>query len=143
MEPTDPLAAIRARADVLARAEPAPLKAAAEAALEGLPDIEVLKNATGLVMLPMRDTAEGVAFHLGEVLVAESHIRGGRAEGYGMRLGHDLEAAMAMAVLDLALALDPKAEAGAFVAEEAARQAEADRARLCAVEATRVKMETF
>jgi alpha-D-ribose 1-methylphosphonate 5-triphosphate synthase subunit PhnG len=61
-----------------------------------------------------------------------------------MRRGRDLEAAMAMAVVDLAVALDISREAClAFAADEAARQAEDDRDTLRRVEATRVDMETF
>ncbi len=70
--------------NVLARAEPAGLKALAENLLESLGDIEVLGNRTGLVMVPMRDTVENVDFHLGEVLVSEAHITDAAgAIGYG------------------------------------------------------------
>ncbi len=82
--------------DALARAEPAQLNEFAEGLIAALGDIEVLYSRTGLVMLPMRDTAQGTVFHLGEVLVSEAHIRAGTCEGYGMRRGHDLEAAMAL-----------------------------------------------
>ncbi|MFW2544841.1 phosphonate C-P lyase system protein PhnG [Primorskyibacter sp. 2E107] len=129
---------------VLARAEATPLKALAETLLPGLGAITVLENRTGLVMLPMQDTAQGTHFHLGEVLVSEARIRGDRVEGYGMRRGRDLEAAMAMAVVDLAVALGQgHAVCGAFVRHEAAMQTEADYETLRRVEATRVDMETF
>ena len=95
-------------------------------------------------MLPMRDTAGGVAFHLGEVLMAEAHIRRGDVDGYGMRQGHDLEAAMAMALVDLALASDIRAaDCAAFCAREAEALRQADTETLRQVEATRVNMETF
>lgn len=126
----------------LARAEDAPLKAAAEAVLPRLGDIEVVASRTGLVMLPMRDTVQGTDFFLGEVLVAEAHIRAGGAEGYGMVSGRDLERAMAVAVLDVARALGLPGAAD-FASAEAARQAEADRETLRRIEATRVDMETF
>ncbi|MEL6680708.1 MAG: phosphonate C-P lyase system protein PhnG [Pseudomonadota bacterium] len=129
--------------DTLARADAARLKAVAEALLPRLDGIEVLQNRTGLVMLPMRDTVEGTAFHLGEVLVSEAHIRMGDLQGYGMRKGYDLEAAMAMAVLDLALSSGDCAEAEAFCVRERATLAEADSEVLRRVEATRVNMETF
>lgn len=129
------------RLEVLARAAPARLKAAAEALLPSLGAVEVLVNRTGLVMLPMRDTVKGTDFHLGEVLVAEAHLRtSAGAEGYGMVIGRDLERAMAMAVLDAA-GDDPAV--ARLVAEEARAQAAADRETLRAVEATRVEMETF
>jgi len=126
----------------LARAEDAPLKAVAEAMLPELGDIEVVASRTGLVMLPMRDTVQGTDFFLGEVLVAEAHIRARGVEGYGMVTGRDLERAMAVAVLDAAHALGLSAAAG-FAAAEAARQEAADRETLRRIEATRVDMETF
>lgn len=131
--------------DVLARANAARLKALAEPLLAQLgAEIEVLENRTGLVMLPMRDTAKGTHFHLGEVLVSEARIRASGQEGYGMRRGRDLEAAMAMAVVDLVVALGQgHVPVAAFVADEAARHAVEDRETLRRVEATRVDMETF
>lgn len=128
----------------LARADAARLKTFADSVLDSLGDIHVVHSRTGLVMLPMRDTAEGIAFHLGEVLVSEAHIEAQGKTGYGMRSGHDLEAAMAMAVVDLALTLGIQGEAcAAFCQSEADALAAADRAHLCKVEATRVDMETF
>lgn len=133
--------------EVLARADAARLRDLGEALIPLLGAVEVLRSRTGLVMLPMRDTAQGRAFHLGEVLVAEAHVRSSRSawvEGYGMRRGRDLEAAMAMALADLALALGPARDrVGAFLGDEAARQAEADDRAMREVEATRVAMETF
>lgn len=128
----------------LARADDARLKAFAEPLIADLPVIEVQENRTGLVMLPMRDTAQGTHFHLGEVLMSEARITGGGHEGYGMRRGRDLEAAMAMALVDLAVALGVRHDAcAAFVQAEAQAQADVDRETLCRVEATRVDMETF
>lgn len=132
------------RLGTLARADAARLKAFAETLIPDLGEIDVLQSRSGLVMLPMRDTAGGVAFHLGEVLMSEAHIRKGDRDGYGMRRGHDLEASMAMALVDLALSTDVRTEeCTAFCAEEAATLVEADRDVLRRVEATRVNMETF
>lgn len=129
---------------VLARADAARLKALAEPLIALLPQIAVRENRTGLVMLPMRDTAQGTHFHLGEVLMSEARIAAGGIEGYAMRRGRDLEAAMAMAVVDLAAALGAAPDAIArFLDAEAAAQAEADRETLRRIEATRVEMETF
>ena len=61
--------------DVLARADVARLMALAETLLPLLGAVEVVQSRTGLVMLPMRDTVHGTDFHLGEVLVAEAHLR--------------------------------------------------------------------
>ena len=84
--------------NTLARADSAGLKAFAESLIPQLGEISVQKNRSGLVMLPMQDTAQGTNFHLGEVLVSEAHVLAGGQEGYGMRRGRDLEAAMAMAL---------------------------------------------
>lgn len=134
---------------VLARADGARLKAEAEALLPALGTIEVVQSRSGLVMVPLRDTVQGTDFFLGEALVAEAHIRlhpasgeGAVVEGYGMVTGHDLEQAMAMALLDGAHRLGLP-EPARFVCAEAALQQAEDVARLCAIEATRVDMETF
>lgn len=127
---------------ILARAEPGRLKAIAEIILTQLGEIEVLVSRTGLVMLPFRDTVLGTDFFLGEVLVAEAHIRTGGVEGYGMVTGRDLERAMAMAVLDAGRVLG-LAEVPAFIAHEAVLQKAEDVALLRRIEATRVEMETF
>jgi len=129
----------------LTHAPPEAVKALAEAAIPHLPEITVLKNRTGLVMLPYMDSAEGTQFHLGEVLVAEGHIRlPDGIEGYGMVLGRDIVFALGVAVLDAALNASVLVERiMAFVEEQAAAQAAADTALLRKVEATRVDMETF
>lgn len=69
--------------DTLARADADRLVAFAEAVLPGLGPVEVVQSRTGLVMLPLRDTVQGTDFHLGEVLVAEAHIRAAGTEGDG------------------------------------------------------------
>lgn len=132
--------------ETLARAEPEALKALASELLPELGAVEVIASRSGLVMAPMRDTAQGTDFHLGEVLVAEAHIRLPETgtEGYGLIPGMDLERAMAMAVLDAAHLSDRGADAVArFAAEQARAQAEADTETLRRIEATRVEMETF
>lgn len=127
---------------VLARADAARIKAAAEGTLPSLGAINVVTSRTGLVMLPLRDTVKGTDFFLGEVLVAEAHIRAGGLDGYGMVTGRDLERAMAMAVLDLALGLG-NTDVLDFIAAEALTQNAEDEVRLRQIEATRVEMETF
>lgn len=129
--------------DVLARADSDRLAALAEGVLASLGPVEVVQSRTGLVMLPMRDTVQGTDFHLGEVLMAEAHIRAAGTEGYGMIVGRDLTRAMAMAVVDAAASLGQTPEIRAFLHREAAEQAATDTARLREVEATRVDMETF
>ena len=132
------------RLGTLARADAERLKAFAETLIPELGAIEVVQSRSGLVMLPIRDTAGGVAFHLGEVLMSEAHIRKDDAVGYGMRRGHDLEASMAMAVVDLALATDVRtSDCAEFCDAEAKVLKEKDEDVLRRVEATRVNMETF
>lgn len=134
------------RLETLARADEAALKAFAEELLPALGEIDVIQSRTGLAMLPMRDTVQGTDFHLGEVLVAEAHVRllSTGAEGYGMIVGRDLERAMAMAIVDAAGSIETLAgRIGSFVEDEALKIVAADAERLRAVEATRVDMETF
>lgn len=127
---------------VLARADATRSKALAEQVLPGLGQVEVVNSRTGLVMLPLRDTVKGTDFFLGEVLVAEAHIRAADADGYGMVTGRDLEQAMAMAILDVARQ-QGHALVADFIETEAAEQRQEDEARLRLIEATRVEMETF
>lgn len=129
---------------ILAKADADRIKVFAETLIPQLGDIAVLENRTGLVMLPMRDTAKGVNFHLGEVLVSEARITADGQDGYGMRRGRDLEAAMAMALIDLAVASGISHDTcTVFLDEEATAQTAADTDLLKRVEATRVDMETF
>ncbi|GHF64898.1 alpha-D-ribose 1-methylphosphonate 5-triphosphate synthase subunit PhnG [Deinococcus metalli] len=132
---------------VLAAAPAHAVKALAD---QVLPDLQrhgplnVVHNRTGLVMLPYRDTVSGAPFHLGEVLVAEGHVRQANLTGYGACLGRDLEQALAVALLDLA------AQHGGFegllrpfLVQHAAQQDHDTDTLLRQVEATRVHMETF
>lgn len=130
----------------LAAMAPAALKAEAEAILPRLGPVQVLASRTGLVMLPMRDTVQNTDFLLGDVLVAEAHLRLTLhdVEGYGMVTGRDLEQAMAMALIDAALAAGVEtARLTAFLTEAAATIAQAETEVLRRIEATRVEMETF
>lgn len=121
------------------------VKALAETVLLALGDVKVLQNRTGLVMMPYTDSAQGTVFHLGEVLVAEAHIRlPDGTEGYGMIVGRDRAFAMGVAVLDAALAAGIAShQINAFVNEQKIAQEANDTALLRQVEATRVEMETF
>lgn len=122
------------------------IKAFTEPMLDELGSISVLKNRTGLIMLPYRDTAQGELFHLGEVLVSEAHVKlqEHNSEGYAACLGRDLEQALAVAILDASLSakqlVDPITE---FFQAEKQKLADADETLLKQVEATRVEMETF
>lgn len=132
--------------ETIAASDPAALKAEAEAILPSLGAVEVIHSRTGLVMQPMRDSVTGTDFHLGEVLVAEAHVRLTErgVEGYGMVVGRDLERAMAMALLDAARADGSASDRLAgFVRAQAERTQREEEALLRDIEATRVEMETF
>ena len=109
--------------------------------------VQVLQNRTGIVMLPYTDSVKGIQFHIGEVLMAEAHVRLNLispVEGYGACMGRDLQQALAIALLDAALRANIHADAiHAFVSAHAAQLQRADDALLHKVEATRVEMETF
>tara|TARA_A200000113_G_scaffold218249_1_gene225547 strand:- start:7450 stop:7866 length:417 start_codon:yes stop_codon:yes gene_type:complete len=130
--------------DSLAKADCARLKAFAETLIADIGEIEVLSNRTGLVMLPALDTAQGTTFHLGEVLVSEAKIKSGDVAAYGMRQGHDLEASMAMALVDLAMLKGIRVdECTAFCDAEFAALEALDIETLRKVEATRINMDSF
>ncbi len=121
------------------------LKSFADQVLLDIRRIEVLENRVGLTMWPMRDPVKGTDFFLGEVLMAEAHVRiGGEVDGYGACLGRDLEQALGIAVLDAAWRTGiAVARIEAFATEQAQIQADADERLLKQVEATRITLETF
>lgn len=132
--------------NVLNRADANDVKAFTENLLPRLEPlgITVLKNRTGLVMLPATDNVQGTRFHLGEVLVAEAHVRLGDAEGYTACLGRDLEQALAIALLDASLTLPAFTdEIMTFVGQHKARHDAEDNVLHQKLEETRVHMETF
>lgn len=129
---------------ILSRSPAAAVKDFAEELLPELGAVEVLENRTGLVMVPMRDTAQGAAFYLGEVMIAAARVRLGGAEGYGACLGRDLTQALAIALLDAALATGLHRErVTAFVQAQAADLTAAEQALDSQIELTRVELETF
>jgi alpha-D-ribose 1-methylphosphonate 5-triphosphate synthase subunit PhnG len=92
----------------------------------------------------MRDSAQGTTFYLGEVLIAEAHVRLAATEGHAACVGRDLTQALAAAILDAATAAGILEERIAPFVERQARQlAERDTVLLRQVEATRIDMETF
>ena len=128
----------------LTRAPVGVVKAFAEDLLPALEPVEVLRNRTGLAMLPMRETAQGATFYLGEILLAEAHVRIAGAEGYAACLGRDLEQALALALIDAAhrarvagpaILAFAQAQADALAAEE--------QALLRELAKTRIDLETF
>ncbi|HJZ47985.1 MAG TPA: phosphonate C-P lyase system protein PhnG [Roseiflexaceae bacterium] len=129
---------------VLSRAPAHEVKGFVDRLIPELGPIEVIQNRTALVMASMQDTAQGTTFFLGEVLVAEAHVRLGPAEGYAACLGRDLQQALAIALIDAAIGAGIAGEQIApFISAQAAALDADDQRLLEAVEATRVEMETF
>jgi alpha-D-ribose 1-methylphosphonate 5-triphosphate synthase subunit PhnG len=128
----------------LTRADAGAVKSFVEDLLPRLEPVEVLQNRTGLAMLPLRETAQGATFYLGEVLLAEAHVRAAGAEGYAACLGRDLEQALALALIDAAHRAGVAGPAIlAFAQAQAAALDAAEEALLREVERTRVDLETF
>ena len=122
------------------------VKAFTELLLPVLGPIDVLRNRTGIVMLPATDSVQGTRFHMGEVLMAEAHIRlrDHATEGYGVCVGRDVQHALAVAILDATLRADLQtATVQQFVESQRATLIETDAALMRQVESTRVEMETF
>src|SRR5262245_28711639 len=129
---------------VLSRSPANLVKLFADVLIPILGSIEVLRNRTGLVMVPMQDTGQGAEFYLGEALVAEAHVRVGEVAGYAVCLGRDLEQALAIALIDAAaVAGIAQEQIAAFVQAQATALDEADRQLMQQVETTRVEMDTF
>ncbi|NJP05589.1 MAG: phosphonate C-P lyase system protein PhnG [Chloroflexaceae bacterium] len=120
------------------------VKTFAEAMIPELDQIEVLTSRTGLIMLPMRDHVQGEAFHLGEVLVSEAHVRLNDVEGYAVCLGRDRQQSLAVALIDAAWSAGYAQQSiAAFVLNAQQTFLNADQTLLRQVAATRVNMETF
>lgn len=142
-------AAMKPMLSVLSQAPANEVVQLAEAILPHLGNVSVLQNRTGIVMLPATDTAKGVAFHLGEVLIAEARIRvqmdnGAVVDGYGACLGRNTMHAMAMAVMDAAYRAGVSCDAiDVFAREQDTLLQQRDAELMRKVETTRVEMETF
>src|SRR5262245_39203356 len=129
---------------VLSRSPAAVVKQFADALIPALGPIEVMRNRTGLVMVPMQETRQGTVVYPGEALIAEAHVRVGTAEGYAACLGRDLEQALAIALVDAAVAAGvARGQIAAFVQAQAAALDDADQELIQQIETTRVEMETF
>jgi alpha-D-ribose 1-methylphosphonate 5-triphosphate synthase subunit PhnG len=130
---------------ILTHAPAERVKLFADEVIPHLGKITVLRNRTGLAMLPYTDSAKGARFHLGEVLVSEAHVRlENGVEGYAVCVGRDLLQALAVALLDAAMQADIQQDSiSAFIGEQQNAQQQADDELLRQVEATRIEMETF
>lgn len=76
---------------------------------ELLSDIQVeisIPARIGTLVLEVREPVEGIRFQLADVLVTEAELMAGGATGWGMRLGSDVQAAVAAATCDLAVEMN-------------------------------------
>jgi alpha-D-ribose 1-methylphosphonate 5-triphosphate synthase subunit PhnG len=131
----------------LAAADPARVAAIA-ADIQARAEIElVAPSREGAMLLQLRDSVAGAAFHLGEIPVASAEVRlveGERvAHGGAVLLSDDRARVVQLAILDAALAADwPDAdEIGALIADGLARRFETERARAHILDATRVDFQ--
>jgi alpha-D-ribose 1-methylphosphonate 5-triphosphate synthase subunit PhnG len=62
----------------------------------------------GLVMIKMKECAQGAQFYIGEALVTEAKVKIGKHIGLGILRGHNQSKALDMATIDAALAEDPQ-----------------------------------
>jgi alpha-D-ribose 1-methylphosphonate 5-triphosphate synthase subunit PhnG len=104
----------------------------------------VMPPTTGMVMARAIDGALGEPFNLGEVLVTEARVALGDTEGWGMVVGSAPDSALAVALVDGALA---HGGAVAAAVEERLREMVASRPPVHPawpeLEATRVVFENF
>ena len=129
---------------ILSRAPADEVKMFVDDLIPQLGSIEVITNRTGLVMVPMTDSAQGATFYLGEVLIAEAHVRVGLVDGYAACLGRDLEQALALALIDAALVAGvARRQIEPFIHAQADALDAAERSLIQQVDAPRVDMETF
>ncbi|MGX0904721.1 alpha-D-ribose 1-methylphosphonate 5-triphosphate synthase subunit PhnG [Roseovarius sp. MBR-79] len=120
----------------LAAADPAELAALAGRITDSAQVEAMAPPREGLMLMRLRDSVAGAAFHLGEVPVARVHLRlsrdGRTAEGGAVLMSDDLARVTRIAVLDAALAADwieaPEIEALIAAGQAARARLEADRA---------------
>ena len=97
----------RERTEVLVEGGPArALELARLVEAEVSPE-DIVPAHQGLVMCQVRETARNTRFYLTEVLVTESRVRIGDADGLGVLMGADAAHARALAGIDAAYAMDP------------------------------------
>jgi alpha-D-ribose 1-methylphosphonate 5-triphosphate synthase subunit PhnG len=101
----------------------------------------------GLMLMQMRDSVAGAAFHLGEIPMARVHLRltapEGTAEGGAALMSDDLALVTRLAILDAALAADlPEApDIVALIKEGQAALDEVRARRALALDRTRVDFQ--
>lgn len=97
----------RERTEVLVEGGPALALELAGLVEADTPAEDIVPAHQGLVMCQVRETARNSRFYLSEVLVTESRVRIGEADGLGVLMGTDAAHARALAVIDAAYAMDP------------------------------------
>lgn len=101
----------------------------------------------GLMLMQLRDSVAGAAFHLGEIPMARVHLRltapEGTADGGAALMSDDLALVTRLAILDAALMADlPEApETEALVSEGMAARARTGAQRALALDRTRVDFQ--
>ncbi|WP_181904084.1 phosphonate C-P lyase system protein PhnG [Ciceribacter selenitireducens] len=101
----------------------------------------------GLMLMQLRDSVAGAAFHLGEIPMARVHLRltvpEGAAEGGAALMSDDLALVTRLAILDAALMADlPEApEIEALLAAGMAARTEVQARRALALDRTRVDFQ--
>jgi alpha-D-ribose 1-methylphosphonate 5-triphosphate synthase subunit PhnG len=118
----------------------------ADTVLAEIGDVAVQDARTGLLLLPVVDNRDGVQFVLGEVLVSRATLRflDHGVDGHGTCVGRDVRKAVALAVLDGALAAGVAApRILEFAAAQRAQWGESDAVLRRRVAATRVEVETL
>lgn len=96
-------------------------------------------------MARVRETVDGEAFNLGEVLATDCEVSVGGRPGWGLILGDEPEKAICAAILDAALRGAVPSEVASELREELSLQLafvrEARRERWASVQPTRVEFE--
>jgi alpha-D-ribose 1-methylphosphonate 5-triphosphate synthase subunit PhnG len=121
---------------LLAAADVGELVETADVCLAAGPDpVVVTAPRVGCVSVPVREPVMSDRFLLGDVLACEAEVEFGGARGWGMRLGDDRAAVLAMAILDAAAEADPSWAAAIDelcrrIAERLEREAEGEWAEL-------------
>jgi alpha-D-ribose 1-methylphosphonate 5-triphosphate synthase subunit PhnG len=106
---------------LLAAADVGDLIEAGDAVLAECPD-EVVVTASprvGCVSMQVREPVMGDRFLLGDVLACTAEVELGSVRGWGMRIGDDRAAVLAMAILDAAAAAAADGAAAAVGAVDA------------------------
>lgn len=119
-----------------------------EGSASGAPAVSVLDEPREeLVMVQVRETANGSLFYLGEALMTSCRVRVGESVGLGMLLGSNRSRAYELAVIDAAFSSSDGARLAARwdarLAQEAKRVHERECAQQQVVERTKVDFSTM